>query len=246
MRKLLVIGLGTGDASLLTGQAIAALRRVDVFFVPDKGEEKAELRERRIEICREALGGRTPRFVEFASPRRAKEFRDYKANVEEWHARIAGEYARLFDNELKDGQIGGLLIWGDPSLYDSTLRILERLGVDYDVIPGISSVQLLAARHRIPLNRIGEAVVITPARRLAEPLGDSTVVVLDGERSYRKLDGERYDIYWAAYLGTADEILVAGKLADVKGEIDAKREAARAAKGWIMDTYLLRRRRDDR
>lgn len=243
MRKLLVIGLGTGDPDLLTGQAISAIGRVDVFFIPDKGEEKAELRDRRIEICRQFSKAR---FVEFASPRRRKEFTDYTANVEEWHASIAAEYVRLFATELKDGETGGLPIWGDPSLYDSTLRILERLKVDYEVIPGVSSIQLLAARHRIPLNRIGEAVVITPARKLAEPLGDSTVVVLDGERSYRKLDGGKYDIYWGAYLGTKDEILVAGKLGDVKDEIDRKREAARAAKGWIMDTYLLRRRSGDR
>ena len=242
MRKLLVIGLGPGDVEHLTIAATRAIGRVDVFFIPDKGEEKAELRERRIEICRQFAGERAPRFVEFASPKRSKEFTDYKANVEAWHSSIAAAYSRLFETELKDGQTGGLPIWGDPSLYDSTLRILERPKVDYEVVPGVSSVQLLAARHRIPLNRIGEAVVVTPARRLAEPLGDSTVVVLDGERSYRKLDGEKYDIYWGAYLGTRDEILVAGKLADVKDEIDARREAARAAKGWIMDTYLLRRR----
>ena len=41
---------------------------------------------------------------------------------------------------------------------------------DYDVIPGISSVQALAAKHRIPLNRIGEAGIVTPARKLAEAL----------------------------------------------------------------------------
>jgi precorrin-6A synthase len=240
LRKLLVIGLGAGDPELLTVQATRALARVDVFFIPDKGEEKAELRDRRIEICRQFAP--RARFVEFASPRRRKDFTDYKANVEDWHASIADEYRRLFATELKDGQTVGLPIWGDPSLYDSTLRILEKLDVGYEVVPGISSIQLLAARHRIPLNRIGEPVVVTPARRLAEPLADTTVVVLDGERSYRKLDGETYDIYWGAYLGTKDEILVAGKLGDVKDEIDAKREAARAAKGWIMDTYLLRRR----
>jgi precorrin-6A synthase len=51
-----------------------------------------------------------------------------------------------------------------------------------------------------------------------------------------------YDIFWGAYLGTKEEILVSGKLADVKSEIADKRAKARAANGWIMDTYLLRRR----
>ena len=242
MRKILVIGIGAGDPELLTVQAIEALSRVDVFFIPDKGEEKAELRDGRRAICARFIKDHRHRFVEVASPKRAKETADYRATVDEWHGKIADNYARLFETELRDGETGGFLIWGDPVLYDSTLRILERLKADYEVIPGVSSIQLLAARHRIPLNRIGEAVIVTPARKLAEPLGDSTVVVLDGEQSYRKLDGENYDIYWGANLGTKDEILVAGKLADVKDEIDRKREAARQAKGWIMDIYLLRRR----
>jgi precorrin-6A synthase len=187
--------------------------------------------------------------VEVAAPKRNTEFDDYRANVEEWHARIEADYARLFAEQVGEADCAGVLIWGDPSLYDSMLRVVERLharGVvaDYEVIPGISSIQLLAARHRIPLNRIGEPLVITPARRL-RPIADdvdSVVVVLDGERTYRQVDGEAFDIYWGANLGTADEILVSGKLSDVRDEIDARREAARLAKGWIMDTYLLRRR----
>jgi precorrin-6A synthase len=249
MAKLLVIGMGTGDPDLLTVQAIEALNRVDVFFIPDKGGEKAELRERRLAICREFIKNQAYRVVEVAAPKRNTEFDDYRANVEEWHARIEAEYARLFAKEIGDGDCAGVLIWGDPSLYDSMLRIVEQLyakGVvaDYEVIPGISSIQLLAARHRISLNRIGEPLVIAPARRL-RPIADdvdSVVVVLDGERTYRQVDGEAFDIYWGAYLGTEDEILVSGKLADVRNEIDARREAARLAKGWIMDTYLLRRR----
>jgi precorrin-6A synthase len=250
MAKLLVIGIGAGDPELLTVQAIEALNRVDVFFIPDKGGEKAELRERRLAICREFIKGRDFRVVEVAAPKRNSAFDDYRANVEEWHARIEADYARLFATEVGEAECAGVLIWGDPSLYDSMLRIVERLHargivVDYEVIPGISSIQLLAARHRIPLNRIGEKLEIAPARRL-RPIADdvdSVVVVLDGERTYREVDGEAFDIYWGAYLGTADEILVSGRLADVRDEIDARREAARLAKGWIMDTYLLRRRR---
>lgn len=248
MAKLLVIGMGTGDPDLLTIQAIEALNRVDVFFIPDKGEEKTELRERRLAICRSLIRDQDYHVVEIATPRRNSGFDDYRANVEEWHGRVEETYARHLAGIEPEACVG-MLSWGDPSLYDSLLRIVERLharGIvtEYEVIPGISSIQLLAARHRIPLNRIGEPLVITPARRL-QPIAadaDSVVVVLDGERTYRQIDGEAFDIYWGAYLGTADEILVAGKLADVRDEIDSRREAARSSKGWIMDTYLLRRR----
>ena len=50
------------------------------------------------------------------------------------------------------------------------------------------------------------------------------------------------EIYWGAYLGTPDEILIAGPLRDVgepRSSACARRRAER--KGWIMDTYLMRR-----
>ena len=92
-------------------------------------------------------------------------------------------------------------------------------------------------------------MLITPARKFVEDLPDtvdSTVVVLDGEQAFKRVDGEAFDIYWGAYLGTPQEILVAGKLSDVMGEIETVRKAARQANGWIMDTYLLRKRRSER
>jgi precorrin-6A synthase len=155
--------------------------------------------------------------------------------------------------ELADGQCGAFLIWGDPTLYDSTLRIIDRLRADgfaleYEVIPGISAVQALAAKHRVALNRIGEPVLITPARKFVEDLPntvDSTVVVLDGEQSFKRVDGEAFDIYWGAYLGTPQEILIAGKLSEVMGEIETARKTARQENGWIMDTYLLRKRHSE-
>ena len=143
-----------------------------------------------------------------------------------------------------------MLVWGDPSLYDSTIRNIEAIAaagrqkVEYEVIPGISAVQVLAARHRITLNRVGRSVEITTGRRLAEgwPAGaDSVVVMLDGEDTYLRYAGEDMEIFWGAYLGMPDEILLAGKLKDVAQEIHRRRSDARQAHGWIMDTYLLRK-----
>ena len=116
------------------------------------------------------------------------------------------------------------------------------------MIPGITAVQALAARHRIPLNRIAEPVLLTTGRRLAEgfPDGiDSAVVLLDGEDTFRKfadtaVHGDM-EIYWGAYLGTPDEILISGRLADVADEIHRRRAVARQKNGWIMDTYLIRK-----
>jgi precorrin-6A synthase len=142
-----------------------------------------------------------------------------------------------------------LLVWGDPAIYDSTLRIIERMrakgtALAFEVIPGISSVQVLAAKHRIALNRIGESVLLTTGRKLAEGFPEdagSVIVLLDGVQAFASLAEQNLEIFWGAYLGTQHEILRAGKLAAVKDEIATVRQQARAQHGWIMDIYLLRR-----
>jgi precorrin-6A synthase len=141
-------------------------------------------------------------------------------------------------------------VWGDPSLYDSTLAVLERIlargavAFEHEVMPGISSVQALTARHRIPLNRVGRPVEITTGRRLAEgfPVGvDEVVVMLDADCSFRHLHDDTLEIHWGAYVGMEDEILVSGRVGEVGEEIQRLRREARERKGWIMDAYVLRR-----
>lgn len=243
MRTILVIGIGAGNPDYLTIQAIDALNRVDVFFIPDKGAEKAELRKLREEILARFVKVADYTTVGVKIPKRRAAGDDYRGSVEEWHAALTASYDELFAAHLPEGQVGGFLVWGDPMLYDSTLRIMERLEVDVEVIPGITAIQALAARHGIALNRIGEPVLVTTGRKAMEglPEGVDSVIMLDGEQAFAHVPGD-YDIFWGAYLGTKEEILVSGRLSEVKAEIEKTRAEARKAHGWIMDTYLLRRR----
>ncbi|WP_199089993.1 precorrin-6A synthase (deacetylating) [Bosea sp. ASV33] len=250
MRNILIIGIGAGNPDHMTVEAIEALNRADILFIPDKGEEKAALRALREAICARFIRNADYRAVPVEIPRRAEAGNDYHGVVDDWHERIAARYRDLFEAALQGGQTGALLVWGDPALYDSTLRIMERVAasgfdLDWQVYPGISSVQVLAARHRIPLNTIGAPILITTGRRLAAGFPadqDSVVVMLDGEQTFGKIDPAGLDIWWGAYLGTPDEILRAGPLAELAAEIAEVRAQARARHGWIMDTYLLRRR----
>jgi precorrin-6A synthase len=250
MKKILIIGIGAGDPDYVTIQAVKALNRVDVFFLLEKGADKAELIELRKEICRRHITNDTHRFVDADSPAWARDAKDYLPTVDALNRDKRALFERLIAEEMAEGECGAFLVWGDPAIYDSTIRILEAiskdgaLAFDYEVIPGISSVQALAARHRVPLNRIGEAIEITTGRKLAEGLPDraaSVVVMLDGDNAYRRFTADDIDIYWGAYLGTPDELLVSGKLKDVAGEIERVRAEARRRKGWIMDTYLMRK-----
>ena len=247
MRKLSIIGIGAGHPDYITVQAIKALETLDVVFLIDKGEEKDDLARLRREICARYI--RKPfRFVEAKDPERDRKPASYETAVTAWHDKRAAIYQAMIREELADNQHGAFLVWGDPSLYDSTLRIVDRVAAmkavsfELDVIPGITAVQALAAKHKIALNRIGGPVHITTGRQLAKGLsGDDTVVMLDGECSFKTVKEDNVDIYWGAYLGTTDEILIAGSLADRSAEIERVRSEARARHGWIMDTYLLRR-----
>ena len=248
MRKILVIGIGVGDPGHITQSAAEALASADVVFIPDKGDEKGDLKTARLDLARRLVRADHTRYVEFEIPARERRPANYQATVIGWHSRIADLYAQAFQEHLGEGECGALLVWGDPSLYDSTLRILAaveaRVAIDVEVFPGVTAVQTLCARHRIPLNEIGESVLITTGRTLKAAWPDgigSIVVMLDGDAAFAQC-ADSCEIYWGAYLGTPDEMLASGRLGDVRDEILARRSEARARKGWIMDTVLLRRR----
>ena len=151
---------------------------------------------------------------------------------------------------MPDGGTVGLLVWGDPAFYTATSAsstgwLSSGADVGYDVVPGIGAVSLLAARHRLVLNAVGSAVTVTTGRRLLETVesgADNVVVMLDGSLTCGRLPLADWEVWWGANLGTPDEALVAGPLDEVLPGIEKAREATRAARGWVMDTYLLRRR----
>ena len=253
MKRILIIGIGAGDPEYLTIQAVNALNQADVFFMLDKGAGKEKLAEFRRETCRRYIKGRNYRFVDADSPEWERRSADYGATIANLNSDKQALFERLIGEGLADGECGAFLVWGDPTLYDSTVRIVaaivgsSRHAIDYEVIPGITAAQALAAKHKTTLNCIGGAVQITTGRRVAEngfPAdADSVVVMLDADNAYQRFVDQDIDIFWGAYIGTPDEILIAGKLSDVADDIARVRADARQANGWIMDTYLMRRRR---
>jgi precorrin-6A synthase len=247
MRKLSIVGIGAGNPDHITVQAIKALSSVDVIFLIGKGNDKEDLAQLRKDICARYIT-KPYRIVEARDPERDRAPANYATAVTDWHKQRAAIYERMIREELSDGQHGAFLVWGDPSLYDSTLRIVDQVAAmrtvtfELDVIPGITSVQALAARHKIALNRIGGPIHITTGRLLANGMpADNVVVMLDGDCAFKTVKDSDVDIYWGAYVGTADEILVSGKLQERGPEIEKIRSDARARHGWIMDTYLLRK-----
>jgi precorrin-6A synthase len=246
---LLVIGIGPGDPSQVTVEAVRALNDADVIFEIERGARY--LTEVRREIITRYVD-HDPRIVPLHEPARDRAAPEYTEAVHDWRAARADVWERAIADEVPADGCGGFLVWGDPSLYDSTIAVLDdvrergRVEFGYEVLPGISSIHALTARHGIALNRVGRAVLITTGRRLAEggwPAGvDDIVVMLDAGGSFRAVIDVDATIYWGAYLGTPDEILISGPLAEVADEIERVRAAARERNGWVMDAYLLRSR----
>lgn len=254
MIHLSLIGIGTGNPEHVTLAAVRALNAADLILLPRKGEAKSDLVDLRRLLCRNLLepSSRT-RVVEFDLPRREARD-DYLGAVDDWHGAIAGVWGELMQMHLPQGGRVGMLIWGDPSLYDSSLRIAQRLGatdrtgeveLKVEIVPGITSLQVLTAEHCIPLNALTEPVQITTGRRLRErgwpSDAESVAVMLDSGGAFATLPPEGLHIWWGAYLGMDKQSLIDGRLVDVAASIIEHRAALRERHGWIMDAYLLAR-----
>ena len=247
MQHLALVGIGTGSPDHLTRAAVAALNAADLILIPRKGQTKADLADLRRAICRDVVTNPATALVEFDLPVRDDGIAGYLARVEDWHDRIAGVWQRAVAAHRGPKARVALLVWGDPSLYDSTLRIAARLrpAPQVQVIPGITALQALTAAHAIPLNALAGPVTITTGRRLRAagwPEGATRVaVMLDGDCAFQRIAAQGVTIWWGANLGLPEAALDHGPLAEAIPRILTTRAALRARHGWVMDIYLLAR-----
>lgn len=243
MDSLTLIGIGTGNPDHLTFEGARAIQEASTILIPRKGSQKSDLADLRRQIVDKVVVGTGPKIIEFDLPARQSNG-DYLENVDLWHDAIA----QAWKDAAGETKNAALLIWGDPSLYDSSLRIALRIKPypKVRVIAGITTLQALTAAHAIPLNEIGAPFVVTTGRQLRDngwPEGVETAIfMLDGSCAFQALEKDKYDIWWGAYLGMENQILCSGPLDQVCDTIISARATARAAHGWIMDTYLLRRK----
>jgi precorrin-6A synthase len=253
--RVLILGVGMGPQHV-TPEVADALRSVDYVLAADKASDKdADGADDGLLALRRAIvdahTGGAVQVVEVDDPPRDRASGltadGYQVAVADWHDARAAAYAKVL---REHGGIAAFLVLGDPSLYDSTIRVVEKikeLGVplEFDVLPGISAPQLLAARHRIVLHEVGCPVHVTTGRRLQEAVAagqDNIVAMLNPPPHRLDLTGlDDWTVWWGANLGATGERLVAGQLGDVVGHIADARAKARAEAGWVMDIFLLRR-----
>lgn len=234
MIKVLGIGMGLHQ---ITAEVAEALRTCDYVIAASKRDDDELLAVRR-EVC-DAYG--LP-LVAVPDPQRDREpvgDGGYVTAVVDWHHARVEAYRQVIEER---GGTPAFLVWGDPALYDSTIRIVRELDPDYEVLAGISAPQLLAARHRIVLHEVGQPVLITTQRQLAAAVAggaENVVVMLTSGFSEEGIAD--WTIWWGANLGTPSERLVSGLVGEVADEIRAARESVKAEAGWVMDLFLVRR-----
>ena len=246
--RVRILGIGMGPAHV-TPEVAEALRSVDYVLAADKGDEDGLLALRRAVVDTHAEGA--VEIVQIADPPRNRSSElsttDYQRAVSDWHNARAAAYAEVLRER---GGSAAFLVWGDPSLYDSTIRVvqgIEKLGlpIEFDVLPGISAPQLLAARHRIVLHDVGHPVHVTTGRRLQEAVaaGQHNIVAMLNPPPERLdlTDLDDWAVWWGANLGAPSERLLAGRLGDVIEQIADARTQARSEAGWVMDVYLVRK-----
>ena len=252
--NLYLIGLGFGDAKHVTEEAAETIKSCNLIIIGKKKDEKSEIADLKKNICQSFIETNSVKFREFIIPERQSTNKKYIKSVIDWHDDIAKTWVDIINqytsSTARRNINVGIPIWGDPSLYDSSQRIALRVKnalfhTSIKLIPGLSSIQLLVSAFGIPFNEIGKSVLITTGRLLKEkgwPDGVETIyVVLDGECSFKFLQGNNIYVWWAAYLGMKEQTLIQGDVQKIGQDIINTRNTLRSVKGWILDIYKLQR-----
>jgi len=242
VKKVYLIGMGPGNLKYLTLEAVDLIKRLPLFLIPLKSSKKTYLTEKRKEILYKIRKDRNFKIVEIPFPERKRSFQ-YKEAVTSWRRKKAEILIKVLQKESTEEV--GFIIWGDPSIYDGHIEIFKdvqkQIPIEFEIIPGISAFQILSAKHKIPLTRIAGSLLFTTPRGLKKfsEIKENTVVFLDNYESYRKFNQKDLKIYWGAYLGTEKEVLLSGRLSEVKEKIIELRRRLRKENGWIMEIYFL-------
>ena len=152
MASICIIGLGPGQQDLITLRALRALEAAEIVFVPSTSLEGKS----------RALGLVTPHL----RPTQVVRLLVFPMVADETTMEAyAKEAARALMEAAKKGKEAAFLCLGDPMLYGTGARILPYLegsDIPIEVIPGVNSFSLAAAKARVPLALGQEKLAIYP------------------------------------------------------------------------------------
>lgn len=131
------IGAGPGDPELLTIRAKDIIKRADVIIYADSLVNP--------EVCRFA-------------PKKAEIYKSASLNLE--------GITKIIVNAVRQGKVVARLQSGDPSIYGAIqeqMAVLEEQGIEYEIIPGVSSLFAAAAALKTELTvpELSQTVIVT-------------------------------------------------------------------------------------
>jgi len=131
------IGAGPGDPELLTIRAKNVIKRADVIIYADSLVNP--------EVC---------------------SFAQEKAEIYESTSLTLEEITEIIVNAVRRGKVVARLQSGDPSIYGAIqeqMAALDEKGIDYEIIPGVSSLFAAAAALKTELTvpELSQTVIIT-------------------------------------------------------------------------------------
>jgi precorrin-2/cobalt-factor-2 C20-methyltransferase len=229
--RLVGVGVGPGDAELLTVKGLRVLREADEVFVPvadtgEVGRAEATVREYRDE-------GRIRRLLFALSE-------DTEARERNWT-----NAAREVSEHLRAGKTCAFATIGDPNVY-STFTYLARAvmevtpEVEVETVPGITAMQDLASRSATVLLEGDERLALLPFTAGEEPLrealaGFETVVCYKGGRrlgEVLRIAGESGRLEGAVY----------GARLGIEGEEVLPAQDMSGREGTYLSTVIFTRR----
>jgi len=243
VKKLYLIGIGPGDPKYLTLEAKELMERLEIFFVPEKKEGKSELTQKRLEIIKFVKGNKPFRVVNLPFPERERGL-NYREKVKEWRSQKARILKVALEKEEKEE--AGFLIWGDPSLYDGHIDMMKEvereLEIEWEVVPGLSSFQVLSARAKVSLTNIATPLSFHTPRTLRKlkELEYPVVVFLDNYETFQLFKEKELEICWGAYVGNEEELILKGPFKELAPIIKAQRKTLKEKKGYLMEIYFLK------
>lgn len=172
MKKIYGIGVGPGGSEYITLKGYRIIKNADIVFLPsNKGKSIAG------EIAKDFIKDKKTVYIEFPMGKdNSKRYR---------------EAANIIDKHLEDKGEGVFLTLGDPMVYSTfsyIMKELEKIGINVESIPGISSFNAAANRIRIPLTLKGQKFYLTDGDIDEDILKHSdTVCILKTSKNKEKI-----------------------------------------------------------
>ncbi len=202
------VAVGPGDPELLTIKALRVLKESDVIFYPG-----SLFREKKKSFVYPLL--EYHKLID-------KDIRGFYLAMSDDRAQavtIYEETATAIKKLFLAGKKVSVVCEGDLSLYASFSYVLENLkslAVPVELIPGINSFSLGAAKQQVPLALLNDKIAIVPRVKTLEEIEAylttfETLVLMKVKTSwqhfYKDLSQKTWHFYYCERLGTSQEYI---------------------------------------